>query len=163
MISHSLFFLNPGEMIFAQQPSLIKTVLGSCIAVTLHDSEKKIGGICHFLLPYAPKDELSTKYGNVAISLLLRKFINLGSKKNKIVAKIFGGASVLLDEKEIFFVGERNIEVAMKILTENNITIKEMNVGGEFGRKLLFYTDSGLTVVETITKMGIRDLYNSKI
>ena len=74
------YFLNPGELIFSKKPIVIKTVLGSCVAVILHDKEKKIGAMCHYLLPEAPSDaQSSTKYGDVAIYTLLYKFL----KENK--------------------------------------------------------------------------------
>lgn len=152
--------MNPGELICSNEDIVIKTVLGSCVGITLYDKEKKIGGMCHFLLPYSSKNEASTKFGNIAIPLLIKKMLAQGASKKNLIAKVFGGANVIFDEKEFFFIGEKNIELATKLLKEYSIPIKEINVGGEIGKKVLFYTHSGLTVVENIKKMSIHDLYN---
>jgi len=44
------YFLNPGELIFSKKPVVVKTVLGSCVAVCIHDKNLNYGGICHYLL-----------------------------------------------------------------------------------------------------------------
>ena len=36
----------------SQEPMIIKTLLGSCIAVCLHDPVAHVGGMNHFMLPY---------------------------------------------------------------------------------------------------------------
>ncbi|MFN3603147.1 MAG: chemotaxis protein CheD [Leptonema sp. (in: bacteria)] len=160
MINNTTIFLNPGEVIISKDPTVIKTVLGSCVAVTLYDKKNKRGGMCHFLLPNFSQSEVSTKYGSVAIPLLIKKFLEMGTKKNNLESKVFGGASVLLDEKEIFFIGDRNIELAIRLLKEYSIPIKEMQVGGETGKIVFFYTDTGQTILKDIKKMSIKDLYN---
>ena len=46
-------FLLPGEMHFARQPTVISTLLGSCVAVALSDGRRRWGGMNHYLLPDA--------------------------------------------------------------------------------------------------------------
>ena len=43
--------LAPAEIIIADAPTIISTLLGSCVAVTMYCRTKKIGAMCHALLP----------------------------------------------------------------------------------------------------------------
>jgi chemotaxis protein CheD len=79
------YFLNPGELIFSKKPIVVKTVLGSCVAVCIYDKVNRWGGICHYLLPVAPSDEQrSTKFGDVAIKTLLHRFLKNTARNGKI-------------------------------------------------------------------------------
>lgn len=132
------FFLNPGELIFSQRPVVIKTVLGSCVAVCMYDKINRFGGMCHFLLPDSVDKSQSTKYGNVAVKVLLGKFLKAGSKKEYLETSVIGGALIIFDEREIFFIGDRNADMAIQVLKENGIRIKSVNTGGEKGKKVFF-------------------------
>ncbi len=46
-----LVYLKPGEMHFSAEPAVVVTVLGSCLSVTMFCRRRKLGGICHGLLP----------------------------------------------------------------------------------------------------------------
>ncbi len=159
------YFLNPGELIFSKKPIVVKTVLGSCVAVTLYDKKNKWGGMCHYLLPVSPSDEHnSTKYGNVAIYTLLKKFIKANnSNKEDLIATIIGGAFIIFDEREIFFIGDRNTEIATEILRKEKIFIKQMHTGGENGKKVHFNTATNMLKVEVLEHIKLEDLYNPKI
>ena len=39
--------LHPGELFVAQEPTLITTILGSCVSVCLFCPKQKIGAMCH--------------------------------------------------------------------------------------------------------------------
>lgn len=157
------YFINPGELIFSKKPVILKTVLGSCVAVILYDKILKYAGLCHYLLPIAPADEYaSTKYGNIAIKVLLNKFFKNFSKIENIVAYIIGGAFVVFDEREIFFIGDRNVEVAQNILKKNDIYIKAMNTGGDYGRRVIYNSLIDKLYVENLSEINIDDLYKNK-
>jgi len=155
------FFLNPGELIFSKKPVVVKTVLGSCVAVCIHDKNLNYGGICHYLLPKKPGNILkSTKYGDVAIYTLLYKFEQNNSKIEDLIATVIGGAFVVFDEREIFFIGDRNVEVAVEILRKEKIQIKQMHTGGDHGRRVIFNTATNQLIVEYLTNITVEDLYN---
>lgn len=153
------YFLNPGELIFSKKPIIIKTVLGSCVAVTLYDKIHHFGGMCHYLLPESEKNEKSTKFGNVAIHLLISKFIQAGSDIKNLEATISGGAFIIFSDKEIFFVGDKNSDIATRILRKNNIRIRFINTGGDKGRKVYFNTLTNEIKVQTIEHIEVDDLY----
>ncbi|OHD53438.1 MAG: archease [Spirochaetes bacterium GWF1_51_8] len=155
-----VYFLNPGELIFSKKPVVIRTVLGSCVAVTLYDKVNKFGGMVHFLLPNSSNRGVSTKYGDVAVPTLINKFIQAGSKKQFLEATITGGAFIIFDESEIFFIGDRNIESAQQILRQNEIRVVATNTGGERGRRVLFNTETSKVEVSFLEHMDIDDLYD---
>ena len=76
----------------------ITTVLGTCVAVCLYDPVNKIGGMNHILLPgKASKDKqyMTSHYSNGGMQLLLNNVLQHGADRRNLVAKVFGGASVL--------------------------------------------------------------------
>ena len=50
-------FLQPGEFYFGEEKTRIRTLLGSCVAVTLWHPKLRIGGMCHYMLPRRPRDK----------------------------------------------------------------------------------------------------------
>uniref|UniRef100_A0A7C3I8E6 Probable chemoreceptor glutamine deamidase CheD n=1 Tax=Gracilinema caldarium TaxID=215591 RepID=A0A7C3I8E6_9SPIR len=158
-------FLNPGDLVFSKKPVVLKTVLGSCVAVCLYDTVHQWGAMCHYLLPLAPSDlHRSTKYGDVAIKVLLHRFlIKHESRREDLVATIIGGAFVVFDEREIFFIGDRNIEVAQSLLKKEGIRILSMHTGGEYGRRVLFNTGSNKIIVTSMEHITLEDLYNPNL
>ncbi len=154
------YYLNPGELIFSKKPVIIKTVLGSCVAVCIYDKLNGYGGMCHFLLPESMENGLTTKYGNIAIKLLINKFLKAGSEKKFLEASIVGGAFIIFGEKEIFFIGDRNIEVATNIINRNKIHIKSADTGGERGKRVVFNTLTNQLIVREFQQKNLDDLYN---
>lgn len=153
MDNHLKYFLLPGAIKVSRQPMEITTLLGSCISVCLWDSKLKYGGINHFMMPFWNGTGLaSPKYGNIAIEKLVNNMINLGSEKKDLVAKVFGGASVLNSSECIFNIGERNIEIQSSILKDEGIDIVAASVGGTLGRKLIFSTETGTVRMKYINK-----------
>jgi chemotaxis receptor (MCP) glutamine deamidase CheD len=82
----------------AREPSVLKTVLGSCIAVCLTDPVARIGGMNHFMLP-APGDGSeepwgAARYGIHAMDLLVGAMLKAGADRLRLQARLFGGASL---------------------------------------------------------------------
>lgn len=143
-------YLYPGNLFAHKDSHRVTTVLGSCIAVCLWDPVLKIGGINHYLLPFWNGEGLpSPRYGNIAIKELVRKMQKLGSHPQHLVAKLFGGAS-LNNANGFLNIGGRNIMLAEDMLAGEGIGIIGKDVGGDRGRKLLYYTDSGLARVKKV-------------
>ena len=137
-------FLYPGAIYVSPEPSVITTILGSCIAVCLYDPVLQVGGMNHFMLPLWNGQGLaSPRYGNIAIEKLINNIEALGSKKANIKAKVFGGAEIIATNISQFMIGERNIKLAKEILHEEGIPIVSSSTGGKLGRKIIFNTQTG--------------------
>lgn len=137
-------FLYPAELYISKTPYQINTILGSCVSVCIIDPVLNIGGMNHYMLPYWNGTGLaSPKYGNIAIEKLIDKILSMGSNKNNLKAKIFGGGEVIETQVVQFHIGLRNIEVARQLLDEKKIPIISSSVGGKLGRKIEFITHTG--------------------
>lgn len=133
------YFLKPGYIYLPEKPTVISTVLGSSVSVSLYDKKRKTGGMNHFLFPVAERREKSTAiYGNIAVITLVRMMIRKGSDPHHLEAQIFGGAhntDVCTHD-----VGKQNYLIAKDMLRQKKIRIVSEDVGGELGRKIVFNT-----------------------
>ncbi|MCK4662646.1 MAG: chemotaxis protein CheD [Bacteroidales bacterium] len=146
-------FLYPSTLYVKHWPTIIKTVLGSCVAICLWDRVNQFGGMNHYMLPlWNGKELASPKYGNIAITKLIEEMVRLGSTRNNIVAKMFGGGEVIDTNIPSFKIGERNIIIAKEILREEKISILAESIGGKFGRKIQFNTYTGEVLMKYIKK-----------
>lgn len=146
-------FLHPSTIWISKEPQWVTTVLGSCVAVCLFDKKKHIGGINHFMLPYWNGEGLeSPRYGNVAIAQLFRGMLNMGVRKEDMICKIFGGAELLGDQPSLFYIGQRNVEMARKVILEMGIQMVSSSTGGSLGRMINFDTGTGEVLQKYLAK-----------
>jgi len=151
------YFLHPSTIYVSADSQWVVTVLGSCVAVCLIDSKNSIGGINHYMMPYWNGEGLeSPKYGNVSIVQLFQKMLDFGVKKEDIVCKIFGGAEVLSEQLSVFNVGQRNIELAYKMVAELDIRVVSSSTGGKQGRKIYFNTGTGEVLQKYLVKGNLK-------
>ncbi len=138
--------LNIGDCYASTRPTEISTVLGSCIAVCLHDPVKRIGGMNHIFLPgKADLKDLSapSRYSTDAMELLVRKVIQGGGSYYNLRAKVFGGAHLFSVINQADGIGEKIATDVIEFLHAEKIRIVSMNLGGNEGRKIHFHTDTG--------------------
>ncbi len=137
-------FLYPSTLFVSKEPYVVKTILGSCVAICLWDPVSQIGGINHYMLPnWNGNDLASPKYGDIAIDKLIERMVQLGARRSDLKAKIFGGGELIQSGANGTLIGERNIRLARMILEGKKIPIIASSTGGKKGRKILFFTDSG--------------------
>lgn len=121
------------------------TILGSCVAVCLHDPGTGIGGLNHFLLPYSTREtESSPRYARPAVERLVDLMLKEGARASRLQARVFGGARVLSafpDDPD--HLGLRNAAAARELLVSLRIPVISSDVGGDRGRKLLFVPRDG--------------------
>lgn len=135
------------------EDDILKTVgLGSCVAITLYDRAKKIGGLIHYMLPQriAKRNVLNEfKYSDTGTNRLIQKMEIVGAKTYRMEAKIIGGANMfsefIRNKKES--VGYRNIESARRILKEHKIPIIGTDVGEDYSRTVEFILKTGVVRV----------------
>jgi chemotaxis protein CheD len=140
-------FLYPGQMIVSREPVVITTILGSCAAVCLWDSHKGIGGMNHYLLPEGSEDSPNRlRYGNIANPALLKEILALGCDVRNLRAKVFGGSSAFAANPSQS-VGTRNVQLAEEFLRKANIPVVSKDVSGKHGRRLVFHTEDGVTLI----------------
>lgn len=141
-------FLYPGTLFVGAEECEITTVLGSCIAVCLWDQVNGGGGMNHFMLPLWNGEGLPTpKYGNVAMEKLLEQVLAIGARRQYLVAKVFGGANLLVNSSASFPIGARNIDLALSQLEEWRIPVVASDIGGHAGRKIIMNTMTGVVLM----------------
>jgi chemotaxis protein CheD len=152
------YFLKPGYILVPHTPTVISTVLGSCVAVCLYDRKRKTGGMNHFQLPSISRlEEATARYGNVSTLALIGMMLEDGSKIKHLEAQLFGGAgNPGAATKNI---GMENIRVARLILTRKHIPIVSEDVGGEKGRKVVYNTATSEVAVMKVGKIRQGDWY----
>jgi len=142
-------FLFPSTLFYERAPHRVLTILGSCVSVCLFDQELGFGGINHYMLPWwTGTGTPSPKYGDVAIEKLIEKMILNGSRKENLVAKVFGGASQHAFNQKLLDIGARNISTAEKLLAAHKIKIIAQNTGGTKGRRIVFQSQTNQVLMK---------------
>ncbi len=136
----------------SKEPTLIRTVLGSCISACLWDPVARIGGMNHFLLPSpgAGSDYDPARFGIHAMDLLIGAMQRLGGARGRLQAKLFGGGHVLRELRLLRSVPEKNIAFIRRFVVEEGIPVVAEDLGGDHPRQLQFCTDSGQAFVKTL-------------
>jgi len=135
------------------RPVSLVTNVGSCVAICLHDMINKSGGLAHIMLP-APNDShdpLPYKYAATAVPVLANSIRKLHSANSCIVAKISGGANMFSNLRfETMKIGERNAQAAREALMANRIRLLAEDIGGTYGRRIMFNVFDGALFVTTL-------------
>lgn len=130
--------LMPGELFFGKDVPCLRTLLGSCVAVTMWNHKMRIGGMCHFLLPSRtrpPNTPRDGKYGDEAIGMLVDAIKRTGGQPRDYEAHLYGGADTMPDlERAMRYVGERNIEMGWKLIDEYGFQLMGVDVGENIPR-----------------------------
>jgi len=150
--NRNCYNLNLGAVKASHKPAVLRTTLGSCIAVCLYDPHRRIGGMNHFMLPGSCHDEtdvdgiglsFASCFGVNAMELLINECMHLGANRQALVAKVFGGGHVLSTAEDDDSVPRRNVRFVMKFLADERIPVISSNTGGREMRKVFFVTDTG--------------------
>ena len=137
-------------------PGVLTTLgLGSCVGVAIFNRYTRIIGLAHVMLPYSAQASKSTnaaKFADTAIQKLVEKMIGMGAKKEHLIAKLTGGAQMFAFNQysDIMRIGYRNITACREKLEEMRIPIVSEDTGGNYGRTIELYSDTGRLLVKTI-------------
>ena len=145
-MSETLLNVGVAQVRMAKEPTVLRTILGSCVGICIYDRMKKIGGLAHVLLPLDTVNGASPeKYADTAIPLLVQMLLKEGAKKEFLSAKIAGGASMFKFESNVTLgqIGDRNVEETKKMLAKLQIPLLEEDTGGNSGRVIDFYLIDG--------------------
>jgi chemotaxis protein CheD len=145
-----------GHALAEAPDSLATSGIGSCIAVCFYDQETKKGGLIHFMLPRAEEDTSNYyRYADTAITDILCEFVKLGVNKNKLTAKIIGGAQMFPGLEQIDnhgkSIGERNIEEVILLLNTIGIPVVGRSIRGNEGKSISFDLSTGMVAIHSLT------------
>jgi chemotaxis protein CheD len=145
-------YVQPGESHLVSEPSILRTLLGSCVGVTFWVPRLGLGAICHGMLPSYPAKppvDLSLanghRYVDFAIRELARQLDAHGVRRGEVQVKLFGGGDVLPmgNDPSRPTVGKLNCESALKALHEEGFEVIASRLGGSTGLHIQFHTGTG--------------------
>lgn len=141
----------PGQWHFGQG-AMLRTLLGSCVAITLWHPAKQWGGMCHFLLPSRAnrgQAALDGRYGDEAIEMLVQSIKRTGTKPGDYLAHLYGGADTMPDGMNVKFnVGQRNIEQGWALIDQHGFQLQDVDVGDNVPRTVSLDLPSGKVEVK---------------
>ncbi|MCM2971638.1 chemoreceptor glutamine deamidase CheD [Larsenimonas suaedae] len=146
--------LLPNEYYVSDDDMLLTTVLGSCIAACIRDPVLGVGGMNHFMLPDDSGPSVQTgsasmRYGAYAMEVLINALLSAGAKRERLEAKVFGGATVLSD-MSVSRIGERNSEFILRYLELERIRVVAQDLKDKFPRRVNYLPRSGQAMVRRL-------------
>ena len=127
---------------------LITYALGSCIGICLYDPNIKLAALIHIMLPINMEAgrKNTMKYADTGIRETLNQLTAKGARKDRLVAKIAGGAKMfeVAGNSNLGNIGQRNIDCVRMNLRKEGIRIISENVGGSVARTLSFFPETGI-------------------
>jgi chemotaxis protein methyltransferase CheR len=143
--------LQSGGLHVSTAPSVVSTVLGSCVASCLFDPVAAIGGMNHFMLPDAVEQSWVPEcYGVHAMELLINQLMAAGARRDRLVAKVFGGAHVVPGSATGRKVADANAAFVKEFLAREGIAILGQRLGGESPLHVSFFTHTGKALLRTV-------------
>lgn len=139
-----------------KSPGVLTTLgLGSCVGICLYDTTTKVSGMAHIMLPSSLQIKNNSniaKFADTGIVKLVEDMVRLGANRNKLVSKIAGGAQMFNfnDSSDIMRIGSRNVVATKEVLKGMNIPIIAEDTGGNHGRTIELYSDTGMLLIKTI-------------
>jgi len=135
--------------------SIITLGLGSCVGAVLYDPVLKKCGMVHVMLPDSTtiaNNQNIAKFADTGVEECLRRVLAMGAKRERLVAKIAGGAQMfsMNTNNPMLRVGDRNVAAVRKKLDELNIPVIAADTGENYGRTVIFYPETGEYLIRAI-------------
>lgn len=145
----------PGEYFVTTTDMLLVTALGSCVSACIRDTEKRIGGMNHFMLAGTAEQapfSASARYGTYAMEILINHLYKLGARRGSLEAKVFGGGQIMAALAGTH-VGERNSSFVLDFLHTEGIPVAAQDLLDAYPRKVYFFPASGRVLVKKLMRM----------
>lgn len=137
----------------SSSPNILRTILGSCVGICLYDAAALIGGMSHIMLPSMNDGSTAVKkYADTAIPMMLEEMEKQGAERGRVTAKIVGGARMfnVSENSMMGEIGSNNTAKVRDVLRGLGIDIVAEETGGNFGRTIDFYLESGIIKVKSM-------------
>jgi chemotaxis protein CheD len=132
---------------------LITMALGSCLGIALYDASAGIGALAHAMHPWKERvrnNANKAKFVDTVIPIMIERMLQWGAHRERIVAKLFGGARMFdgfAGCRGVLQIGDENIIAARKVLGKLQVPITAECVGGTGGRTIAFDVSNGSVTV----------------
>ncbi len=142
-----------GEFHFSSGNVRISTLLGSCVAFTAWHPVRRVGGMCHYLLPTGRSTVDSYKhikgtFADEALGLFEAAFQACGTQASEYQVKMFGGGTMYRDSSTAIAeprldVPSRNVVEGKKMFESRGMVVVAADVGGVGSRRVMLDLWSG--------------------
>jgi len=155
MFSADDVILDPGEFCFASAGTRIRTLLGSCVSISMWHPRRRVGGMCHYMIPRrrrspGTRHQLSGRYADEAIELFLRELARNNTMPHEYQVKMFGGGNQFPDTRRALDIPRQNIDIGLELLEHHGFELTATHLGGTGARHILFdLTDGGVWLKHT--------------
>ena len=157
-------YLQPGEFYFGDEKTRIRTLLGSCVAITMWQPVLNIGGMCHYMLPQDRRRKaakiagpdrrrgivqtkvLDGHYAEDAMQMFLREIHLARTRPADYQVKLFGGGSMFVASgkfNRLASVSQQNVEFGRAIIQQYGFKLTAQDLGGEGHRNIILDLWSG--------------------
>jgi chemotaxis protein CheD len=134
---------------------LVAFGIGSSVALALYDAEARAGGLAHVLLPSAQmaRDRSNpARFPETAVPLLLRELAAAGARRERLTARVVGGASMFGPGGGPLAMGERNVVAVRQVLAAAHLPLVGEDVLRSHGRAVHFHLDDGRIEVRAVAR-----------
>ncbi len=152
-------FLQPGHVYLPGRPALLSAVVASGVVVTLFDKALRRGGMGHYVRPYRQGNASTALYACPAIVSLVDMCLAGGSGIENLEAGLYGGAVNRENVRYVEGLSESNVRVGIEILNKLGVGVGGMDVGGAYGRKIVFNASTGEAFVARVEHVRATDWY----
>lgn len=149
-------YLQPGGFHFGGPELRIRTVLGSCVSIIMWHRQRRIGGMCHYMLPERLSRQASRgrdgRYAGDAVQFFREEIRRAGTAPWDYEVKLVGGGRLFNAGMDV---GRRNIDVARRLLREHGFSVVAEHLAGVGYRHVVFEVDSGQIWLKHVTDAGL--------
>lgn len=147
---HALRFIQPGQCYVGRGRRSLKTVLGSCVTVTFWHPQRRIGAMCHYMLPGMDSIEPdNARYAEGALRILVNRLRGFHCEPRECRVELHGGGHwQVMPDKDLVSVGERNIEEAWRLCEAYGLRVSEHDLGGHYYRSVQMNLHDGAVRAE---------------
>lgn len=141
------------------EDTLVTYALGSCVGICLYDSQIKVAGLAHIMLPSSTQLASVTnqpyKFADTGIKELVKMMSANGASPQRLKAKIAGGAQMFaaVSNSSLANIGERNVAAVKQWLALLRIPIIAQDTGKNYGRTLYLDAETGTMRIKS-AKLG---------
>lgn len=145
-------FLQPGDFYFGEEKTRIRTLLGSCVAITLWHPRLHIGGMCHYMLPRRPQRKLDVphvldgRYAEDALKMFLAEIVRARTRAAEYQVKLFGGGRMFAPTARDAHhpsISETNVEFGRAAIVQCGFSHVAEDLGGDSHRNVILDLWSG--------------------
>jgi chemotaxis protein CheD len=139
---------------FGPDAVLIARGVGSCVIVCAWDPKTRVGGMAHVVQPTDPAAGATgnVRYADQAVPTLLERLRSAGAEPHRLVIKLAGGASLLLQTRRAGEepLGTQNTRAVEAALLRHGLLARASSVGGTCGRTVTLDLATGQLRVRTL-------------